>query len=104
MYLTNKDKIMKGDSYTGHEAQVQFILSNLAFLSLALMVINPYSSLVGFGALLLSNIPLGLWTFRKERKFVVIAPVLASLRSLAGSVGAYTYLVKNFPNWLKEAQ
>lgn len=104
MYLRNRDKIVKGDSYTGHEAQFQFILSNLAFLSLVLTVFKPYLPLVGFGALLLSNVPLGLWAFRKERKFVVIAPVLASLRSLSGTIGAYAYLIKNFPNWLKEAQ
>lgn len=93
MYLGNKDKILKGDSYTGHEAQVQFILSGLVFLSIPLAVINPLF-LLSFVALLFSNLPLGLWTFKRERKFIFIAPVLASMRSLAGTLGVCMYFVK----------
>ncbi|MFC1906271.1 glycosyltransferase [Chloroflexota bacterium] len=102
MYLRNKDKIVKGDSYTGHEAQFQFIYSNLAFVSLILIAVNPYFPLIGFGLLLISNLPLGLWAYRREKKYVLIAPVLASLRSLSGTIGAYTYAIKHLSRWLKE--
>jgi glycosyltransferase involved in cell wall biosynthesis len=102
MYRDNIGKIVKGDSYTGYEAQLQFGLSVFAFASILLAVFNPFWPLVGIGALLLSNLPLGLWAYRREKKFVVIAPVLASLRSLAGSVGVYAYLSKHIPNKLKE--
>jgi glycosyltransferase involved in cell wall biosynthesis len=92
MYLRNKDKILKGDSYTGHEAQVQFILSGLVFLSIPLaVVINPLF-LLCFVLLLLSNMPLGLWTYKKERKFLFLAPLLASMRSLAGTLGVFMYV------------
>lgn len=101
MYLRNRDKIIKGDDYTGHEAQFQFILSNLALVSLPLALISPYSLALGFGMLLLSNLPLGLWAFRREKKFLLIAPVLASLRSLVGTIGAYVYTIKNIPEFFK---
>jgi glycosyltransferase involved in cell wall biosynthesis len=90
MYLRNKDKIITGDSYTGHEAQVQFMLSGLVFLSIPLAVINPLF-LLSFVVLLFSNLPLGLWIFKKERKFLFLAPILASMRSLAGTLGACMY-------------
>ncbi|RKY56214.1 MAG: hypothetical protein DRP89_01805 [Candidatus Neomarinimicrobiota bacterium] len=93
MYLGNKDKIFKGDSYTGHEAQIQFILSSFAFLSILLIMINPLF-LLSFVVLLLSNLPLGLWSFKREKKFLFIAPILASMRSLAGTLGVYTYFVR----------
>ena len=95
MYLRNKDKILKGDSYTGYEAQVQFILSGLVFLSIPLAAINPLF-LLSFVVLLFSNMPLGLWIFKekKEKKFILIAPLLASMRSLAGTLGVCTYFVK----------
>ncbi len=94
MYLRNRDTIIKGDSYTGHEAQVQAVLSSLALVSLPLMLVNLYSVVIGFGVLLLSNLPLGFWAFHKEKKFLLLAPVLASLRSLAGTIGAYMYAAK----------
>lgn len=93
MYLGNIDKITKGDSYTGYEAQVQFILSVFALLSIPIGVFNLIITITGFGILLLSNMPLGLWIFRKEQKFIVIAPLLASMRSLAGTFGASFYFV-----------
>lgn len=102
MYLRNRDTIVKGDSYTGHEAQVQAILSSLTFISLPLMLVNPYSLAICLGLLLLSNLPLGLWVFRKEKKFLLVAPILASLRSLAGTVGAYSYVINNAPSFFKE--
>jgi len=95
MYLKSKDRILNGDSYTGHEAQVQFVLSSLVFLSLPLMIVGPSVMVtVCLGALLLSNVPLGLWASQREKKFLLIAPLLASVRSLAGTLGAYAYLLR----------
>ncbi len=101
LYLRNKDRIIKGDSYTGHEPQIQFILSNLALLSLPLMAISPYSLLAGFGILVLSNLPLGLWAGKKEKKLLLIAPLIASMRSLAAALGAYAGLVGNMLRLIK---
>jgi len=94
MYLGNKDKIIKGDSYTGYEAQIQFILSGFALLSIPMIVFNPIITLFGFGVLLLSNLSLGLWVFGRERKFIIIAPLLASMRSVAGTLGVCKYFVE----------
>jgi hypothetical protein len=95
MYLGNKDKIIKGDSYTGYEAQIQFILSGFLLISIPMIVFYPVITLLCFGILLLSNVPLGLWAFKREKKFLVIAPILASMRSLAGSIGVYKYIIEN---------
>jgi GT2 family glycosyltransferase len=96
IYLRNKDKIIKGDSYTGHEAQVQFVLSGLVFLSIPLAVVISPLFLLCFVVLLLSNLSLGLWTFKKERKFIFLAPLLASRRSLVGTFGVFMCLIRNF--------
>ena len=93
LYLRNKDKIIRGDTYSGYEPQIQFILSSLSFLSIPLSIFNPVF-LIFFILLLLSNLPLGLWIFKKEKKFIVIAPILASMRSLAGTFGVYFYFIK----------
>ena len=92
MYLRNRDKFLRGDSYTGYEAQIQFILANMAVLSLPLTVVHPAAPALGLGLLLASNLPLGIWAARHETAMIVVAPVLASLRSLAGSTGVYAYL------------
>jgi hypothetical protein len=64
------------------------------FLSISLaVVISPLFLLCFVLVLLFSNVPLELWIFgeKKERKFILIAPVLASLRSLAGTFGVCIY-------------
>lgn len=95
MYLNNKDKIMVGDSYTGYEAQIQFVLSSIAILSTLFLATNlNWITFLSFGVLFLSNLPLGLYAFRREKKFIILAPILASMRSLAGTLGAYSYLVR----------
>ena len=81
MYLKHKTKLVK-DSYTGSGIFIQALLSSLLFLSLLLLSI-PWI-LVFFMLILLSNLPLGLFCFKQEKKFLLIAPVLASLRSLVG--------------------
>jgi glycosyltransferase involved in cell wall biosynthesis len=93
LYAQNKDKIYRGDSYTGFEPQVQFILSLLTVLGLSLSLINPVFLILP-ALLLVSNIPLGMWAFKKERTFIIIAPVIASLRSLAGTFGVAYYFVR----------
>ena len=93
LYLGNKNRILKGDSYTGHEAQIQFILSSLVLVSIPLAIINPIF-LLSLLILLSSNISMGLWIYNKERKFILLGPILASARSLAGTIGAFSYAVK----------
>lgn len=93
LYSLNKEKIYRGDSYTGFEPQVQLIFSLFAIISIPLTFINVLFLLLPV-LLVISNIPLGIWTFNKEPKFIVIAPVIASLRSLAGTLGALYYFVR----------
>jgi glycosyltransferase involved in cell wall biosynthesis len=89
MYIKHKDRILTGDSYTGMEAQVQFLLSNVFFLSVILILINPIMVLIGSGLLVLSNIPLGIWIFKTEKKFIFYGPLISSVRSIVGTLGAY---------------
>ncbi len=93
LYLSNKKRILSGDSYTGFEAQIQFILSSIALLSILMAIINPLF-LSSFIILLFSNISIGLWMFEKENKFIIIGPIFASARSLAGTLGAFSYFAK----------
>jgi len=93
LYLKHKDKLIKGDSYTRYEPQIQFILSGFSFLSIPLSFTNPLF-LLSFFLLFLSNLSLGIWICKKEKKFIILAPFLASLRSLAGSIGVYIYFIK----------
>lgn len=93
LYLENRDKIINGDSYTGHEPQVQFILSLLALFSIPLAILYPIAPLFGFGILILSNLPFGVWAFKREKKFLFIAPIVASVRSLAGTLGIFKYVI-----------
>jgi len=77
MYLKNKDKIIKGDSYTGHEAQVQFMLSGLAFLSIPLAVIINPLFLLSFAVLLFSNLPLGLLGIYERKKVFTNSSIIS---------------------------
>lgn len=90
--LKHKDKIIRRDSYFGHEIHIQFILSLLAFLSIPLAILHPIAPACGFGILILSNLPFGIWAFRREKKFLLIAPLVASVRSLVGTLGAFKYV------------
>ena len=51
-----------------------------------------------FVVLRISNLPLGVWIFKKEKKFIFRAPVLGSMRSLAGTLGVWTYFTTFFYN------
>ena len=93
LYLENKDKIIKGDSYTGYEAQIQFVLSILAFISIFFVIINPLIPIIFISMFILSNVPIGIWAFNKEWEFLFIAPILACLRSIAGTVGVLNYCI-----------
>ena len=94
LHLKNGDRIIKGSSYFGHELQIQFALSLLALLSIPLAILHPIALLFGFGLLIASNLPFGIWAFRRERKFLFIAPVIASIRSLVGTLGAFKYVTE----------
>lgn len=93
LYTLNKEKIYKGDSYTGFEPQVQLVFSLLAIAAIPLAFINLFFLVLPL-LLFISNIPLGIWTFKREHKFIIIAPVIASLRSLAGTLGALYYFAR----------
>jgi hypothetical protein len=95
--MGNKRRILRGDSYTGHEAQIQFILSSLVLVSMPLVMINSIF-LVSLVILLFSNISIGLWIYKKENKFILLGPIFASARSLAGTIGAFSYIVKYILN------
>jgi glycosyltransferase involved in cell wall biosynthesis len=93
LYTMNTEKIYRGDSYTGFEPQLQFILSLFAVLAIPLVVLNIWFLFLPL-LLLISNIPLGIWVFNRERVFIIIAPVIASMRSIAGTFGVIFYFVK----------
>ena len=93
LHLKNKDKIVSKDSYYGFEFQIQFGLSLLVLASIPLAILYPLAPLCGFGLLVLSNLPFGLWAFKKEKKFLLVAPLVASIRSLAGTLGAFKYVI-----------
>lgn len=94
VYIRNNDKIIKGDSYTGYEPQIQFILSCFSLLSIPMLFFNPILTLFGIGLLLLSNIRFGICAYKIERKFLIVAPLFASMRSIAGTFGALKYCVE----------
>lgn len=97
LYTMNKEKIYRGDSYTGFEPQLQLILSLLAVLAIPLAFLNVWFLLLPL-LLLISNLPLGIWIFNREHAFIIIAPVIASLRSLSGTCGAIYYFIRKvFP-------
>jgi glycosyltransferase involved in cell wall biosynthesis len=93
LYTMNKEKIYRGDSYTGFEPQIQLILSLLCVLAIPLTVLNVWFLLIPL-LLFISNLPLGIWTFNRERAFFIIAPVIACMRSLAGTFGALYYFIR----------
>ncbi len=94
LYTKNKNKITSGDSYSGHEAQYQFLITNLFFISLPFLFINILIPSLFLLLLIITNIPLGIWIFPQERKFLVLAPIIASLRSIVGSMGAYNNVIR----------
>jgi len=65
------------------------------------MAISPYTVLVSLGILVLSNTPLGLWVGKRERKFLLLAPLIASMRLLTGTLGAYVSLNRNMLRLMK---
>jgi len=94
LHIKNKDKILHGSSYFGYELQIQFAFSLLTFLSIPLAIIHPIALLFGSGLLILSNLHFGIWAYRREKKFLLIAPVVASVRSLIGTLGAFKYVIE----------
>jgi len=94
----SKKRILMNDSYSGFEIQFQFILSIMFLFSIALSIyfMNLVFSIALFFLLFISNLGLGLWCFRKEKKMIFLAPVIASLRSIAGTLGALKFFFNAF--------
>ena len=93
LYLDNKSKITSGDSYSGYEAQIQFFAVGFLLLSFIGMYYILYLPLVFLFILYLSNINYGIFSYKYEKKMIIIAPFLASLRSLSGFFGATSGLI-----------
>jgi GT2 family glycosyltransferase len=87
-------RITGGDSYAGHDVQVQGLLSLGLLISLPLLALRCWRWLTALAglALVLSNLRTGLFGARREKAFIVVAPLLASLRSVAATLGALTAL------------
>ncbi|MFH1836081.1 MAG: glycosyltransferase, partial [Methanobacteriota archaeon] len=91
LYLRHKSKVL-GDSYTGSGLTVQAILATLFIVSI--LTLKP-PLMLGSGLILaLSNLPLGLFCLKYEKKFFIFAPLFASLRSIAGTLGALFGVLK----------
>lgn len=86
---------MFNDSYLGKEMLVQGAISLLFIISplLGLMsLFTPWKFLVVFPFLVfillfLSNIPFGVYSSQYEKKMIVFAPLMASLRSIMATLG-----------------
>jgi cellulose synthase/poly-beta-1,6-N-acetylglucosamine synthase-like glycosyltransferase len=83
-------RIARGDSYAGFSAQVQALLSISVLVSTPFWLSARWRWVSGSALLLLvlSNVKVGLFAGHREKRFLVIAPFLASLRSLAATSGA----------------
>ncbi len=93
MYSKNRVRATKKESYVGYQPQMQFALANLAILSalLSIAFLTPVPIAVSVALLYFSNFSLGLWSFKREKKFLFIAPFIASVRSFAGLFGVYKF-------------
>lgn len=93
-HIKHPRKLIK-DSYMGHEMMSQGSLSLLLLISLLPAVMRIDLPLIRseiapalvLSALYASNVPLGYYCARFERKMLLLAPLLASLRSIAGTIG-----------------
>ena len=83
-------RITRGDSYAGFSVQVQALLSVSVLVSTPFWLSARWRWVSGSALLLLvlSNVKVGLFAGRREKRFLIIAPLLASLRSLAATSGA----------------
>jgi len=92
-HANHQDKLIR-DSYMGSSILVQGALSLLFFLNLFLALIGSFFLIrvfiFPFVLLLLiifSNATLGFYCYKYEKKMILIAPIIATLRSLAGTLG-----------------
>ncbi|MFC1698149.1 glycosyltransferase [Nanoarchaeota archaeon] len=95
MYKAHKEKITK-DTYSGMEIFIQTILVSFLFVSVVLSIVfmKWYYVVGGIGLLILSNIPLGVFSGKREAKFFILAPIIASIRSIVGYLGAIKGFLK----------
>lgn len=92
-YSEHPKKILR-DSYLGYGPIIQGSLSLIFIASLLLALIgffiNPYfliAPIVFFALIYATNLPFGLYCIIYEFKMLFIAPLIASLRSIAGTIG-----------------
>ena len=95
LYLKNKELVYKSESYSGYEGQVQFLLVTFLIISIFLISLAPFLILIALLILFLSNLPLGFWSYKKEKKFLIAAPIIAGVRSVAGALGAYAFMIRH---------
>ena len=89
------EKILR-DSYMKNDIAIQGGLSVIflfvLFLSVIFSVLHISKNLfiialVDFFILALFNLPLGIYSTRYEKKMLILAPIIASCRSIAGTIG-----------------
>src|SRR3989344_4220086 len=94
-HAKHPDKLLK-DSYLGNSLAVQGGLSVLFFFFLVVYILTllilktnffAYLPLGGLFALFISNLGLGAYCWKKEKKMILIAPLIAVTRSLAATIG-----------------
>jgi glycosyltransferase involved in cell wall biosynthesis len=102
-HIEHKKKLLE-DSYMGKSMAVQGIISSLFFLSifeacilsLLRMMWQWLIPIFFLFIIYISNINLGFYCFRFERKMLIIAPFIATLRSISGTAGFLIGICKIF--------
>ncbi|MEK6879087.1 MAG: hypothetical protein AABY22_05735, partial [Nanoarchaeota archaeon] len=94
-HIKHQDKLVN-DSYLGNSIAIQGGLSLLFFTNLALYLVMLlflnktnffYLPLFWLLMIYLSNIPLGIFCYKYERKMLILAPAIGIIRSLAATLG-----------------
>lgn len=94
-HLKHPSKLVK-DSYMGMSMAVQGSLSLAFFIMLIFYIISIFLSgltrliflpLLFLALIYLSNVPFGIYCLRYEKKMLFLAPLLASIRSIVGTIG-----------------
>ncbi len=94
-YGGHQEKIFK-DSYMGSSVVIQGSLSLLFFISLFISVLELFLKINNFflfiplillAMIYITNLGFGFYCYRYEKNMIFIAPLIASIRSLAGTAG-----------------
>lgn len=100
-HMRHPDKLMN-DSYLRNSILIQGILSVLFFiltfeyfLLLVFSGINLYYlPIIGLLLIYFSNMPLGIYCWRYEKKMILLAPAMAVVRSISASLGFIMGFIK----------